>query len=47
MSKEREKVCLKCNGSGWYRYDHNHSKVCEYLCCFYAYQFKTESLDIR
>jgi hypothetical protein len=25
-------VCAKCNGTGWYQYDHNHSKVCE-VCC--------------
>ena len=25
-------TCIKCNGNGWYAYDHNHSKPCE-ICC--------------
>jgi hypothetical protein len=25
-------TCPKCNNTGWYAYDHNHSKVCE-VCC--------------
>lgn len=25
-------TCPKCNDTGWYAYDHNHSKVCE-ACC--------------
>lgn len=25
-------TCLKCNDTGWYKYDHNHSTVCD-LCC--------------
>lgn len=25
-------VCSKCNGTGWYAYDHNHSKICEHCC---------------
>ena len=24
--------CNKCNGTGYYKYDHNHSKICEYCC---------------
>jgi len=24
--------CPKCNGTGWYQYDHNHSKICEFCC---------------
>lgn len=24
--------CEKCGGTGWYSYDHNHSKPCE-VCC--------------
>lgn len=24
--------CGKCGGAGWYRYDHNHSKLCEQCC---------------
>ncbi len=24
--------CAKCNGTGQYAYDHNHSTVC-YICC--------------
>ena len=27
-----DNTCTKCNGTGWYAYDHNHSKVCE-MCC--------------
>ena len=26
--------CVKCNGTGWYSYDHNHSKPCE-VCCLH------------
>jgi len=26
------KDCKKCQGTGWYKYDHNHSTVCD-LCC--------------
>lgn len=25
-------ICPKCNNTGWYKYDHNHSTVCN-LCC--------------
>lgn len=25
-------TCKKCNDTGWYPYDHNHSKVCN-VCC--------------
>jgi hypothetical protein len=25
-------ICSKCNGTGWYSYDHNHSTVCEKCC---------------
>jgi hypothetical protein len=25
-------ACSKCLGTGWYAYDHNHSKPCE-VCC--------------
>jgi hypothetical protein len=28
------KTCLKCNGTGWYKYDHNHGKPCE-VCCLH------------
>jgi len=24
--------CKKCNDTGWYKYDHNHSQVCD-ACC--------------
>lgn len=24
--------CKKCGGTGWFRYDHNHSTVCD-ACC--------------
>lgn len=24
--------CLKCNNTGWYSYDKNHSKPCEDCC---------------
>lgn len=24
--------CSKCNGTGWYQYDRNHSKVCDGCC---------------
>jgi hypothetical protein len=24
--------CTTCNGAGWYKYDHNHSKPCEDCC---------------
>lgn len=24
--------CEKCKDTGWYRYDRNHSKVCEFCC---------------
>ena len=27
--------CKKCNDTGWYNYDHNHSKVCE-ACCTHS-----------
>lgn len=26
------KNCHKCNGLGYYMYDSNHSKICEYCC---------------
>lgn len=29
MTKE---TCHKCQGTGSYAYDHNHSKMCEYCC---------------
>lgn len=25
-------TCPKCNGTGWYSYDHNHGKPCEECC---------------
>lgn len=25
-------TCLKCKDTGWYAYDHNHSKICESCC---------------
>lgn len=25
-------TCKKCNDTGWYQYDHNHSTVCN-ACC--------------
>jgi len=25
-------TCKKCNGTGWYSYNENHSKPCE-VCC--------------
>lgn len=25
-------TCPKCQGTGWYAYDHNHSTVCEQCC---------------
>jgi hypothetical protein len=25
-------ICQKCGGTGWYAYDHNHSKICEQCC---------------
>jgi hypothetical protein len=25
-------TCKKCNGEGWYKYDHNHCTICD-LCC--------------
>ena len=28
----RKEECAKCKGTGWYHYDHNHSKKCE-CCC--------------
>jgi len=24
--------CVKCNGMGWYQYDHNHSTICDKCC---------------
>jgi len=24
--------CKKCNGEGWYKYDHNHSTICNQCC---------------
>lgn len=24
--------CQKCNDTGWYAYDHNHGKICEFCC---------------
>lgn len=27
--------CPKCNNTGWYAYDHNHSKICE-VCCTHS-----------
>lgn len=24
--------CKKCRGTGWYAYDKNHSKKCDYCC---------------
>ena len=24
--------CKKCNDTGWYMYDHNHSTICD-ICC--------------
>jgi len=24
--------CKKCNDTGWFQYDHNHSRVCD-ACC--------------
>lgn len=24
--------CEKCKGTGWRKYDHNHTVVCEYCC---------------
>ena len=32
MKKILDQTCTKCNGTGWYQYDHNHSTVCN-LCC--------------
>ena len=39
MSQDQQKTtgeqaapCPKCDGTGWYSYDHNHSKPCE-VCC--------------
>ena len=26
------KDCKKCNGTGWYQCDHNHSTVCDECC---------------
>jgi hypothetical protein len=25
-------TCKKCNGEGWYFYDHNHSTICDQCC---------------
>lgn len=25
-------TCVKCGDTGWYAYDHNHSKICD-ACC--------------
>lgn len=25
-------TCSKCNDTGWFQYDHNHSQPC-YVCC--------------
>lgn len=25
-------TCPKCNGTGWWQYDHNHSAICA-ACC--------------
>lgn len=24
--------CKKCNGTGWYAYDHNHGTICDECC---------------
>ncbi len=33
MTKQvEEEVCHKCQGTGWHRYDENHSKKCS-VCC--------------
>jgi len=25
-------TCTKCNGTNWYRYDHNHHTICDKCC---------------
>lgn len=38
--------CPKCGGTGWYKYDHNHSTVCP-MCCKHrkGYWLLTEWYD--
>lgn len=31
-SEENTTVCPKCNDTGWYPYDHNHSSICDQCC---------------
>ena len=28
----RTDACQKCNGTGWYKYDHDHSTICNQCC---------------
>lgn len=32
VTQESVVICPKCNGTGWYNYDHNHSTVCNECC---------------
>jgi hypothetical protein len=35
MNSPTANACQKCNGTGWYQYDHNHSTVCN-ACCLHG-----------
>ena len=28
----KSEACPKCNGTMWYKYDHNHSTICNECC---------------
>ena len=30
--RKRTEICTKCDSKGWYRYDQNHTTICD-ACC--------------